>query len=93
MADIVMCTQTLCPNAGHCYRVQAPREDFHSMFTFHYTVGICGVTCAHYIPMYEVTTSDSTTILPDLQRDETRSPTVSDGTTILPDLQIGEVPL
>ena len=60
MADITMCAQTLCPNAGHCYRVQAPPSDWQSMQTFDYTIGTNGVQCDNYMPMYRVTASDST---------------------------------
>jgi hypothetical protein len=60
MADITMCTQTLCPNAAHCYRVQATPSDWQSMATFDYTIGTNGVQCENYMPMYRVTTSDRT---------------------------------
>ena len=53
MVDITMCTQTLCPNAGHCYRIQAKASDWQSMATFNYTVSAHGVECDNYIPMYQ----------------------------------------
>lgn len=52
MADITMCTQTLCPNSGHCYRVQAKPSDWQSVATFDYTISERGVECNNYIPMY-----------------------------------------
>ncbi len=61
MADITMCTQTLCPNAGHCRRIQAAPSKWQSMATFNYTVSARGVECENYMPMYRVTASDSTT--------------------------------
>jgi hypothetical protein len=60
MADITMCTQTLCPNAGHCYRVQAKAGYWQSVAAFAYTISARGVECDHYIPMYRVLTTDST---------------------------------
>lgn len=61
MADITMCTQTLCPNAGHCYRVQAkPSEHWQSMCSFGYTVSERGVECENYWPMGTLTTSANT---------------------------------
>lgn len=61
MADITMCTQTLCPNAGHCYRVQATQSsDWQSMMTFPYTVSVRGVECDNYMPMYRTVVADST---------------------------------
>lgn len=59
MVDITMCTQTLCPNAGRCYRVQAVPSDRQSMTTFDYTVSGRGVECDNYMPIYRVTVSDS----------------------------------
>ncbi len=50
MADITMCTQTLCPNSGHCYRVQAKKSDWQSMATFDYTISVRGVECDNYMP-------------------------------------------
>jgi len=39
MADITMCSQHLCPNASHCYRVQAkPSENWQSVCHFGYTI-------------------------------------------------------
>lgn len=60
MADITMCTQTLCPNAGVCYRVQATPSEWQSMAAFDYVIGNNGVRCENYIPMYSVKASDST---------------------------------
>jgi len=60
MADITMCTQTLCPNAGHCYRAQAKASDRQSMATFNYTVSARGVMCDNYIQMYRTVVADST---------------------------------
>lgn len=60
MADITMCTQTLCPNAGHCYRVQAAPSDWQSMATFNYTISVRGIECANYMPLYQVMASDRT---------------------------------
>ena len=60
MADITMCTQTLCPNAGVCYRVQAKQSNWQSMATFDYTIGTNGVQCDNYLPMYRATASDRT---------------------------------
>jgi hypothetical protein len=62
MADITMCTQTLCPNAGVCYRMQAKPSEWQSMATFDYTIGTNGVLCENYIPMYWVTASDTSVI-------------------------------
>ena len=59
MADITMCTQTLCPNAGHCYRVHAKASDWQSVMTFQYSISQRGVECENYLPMYRVTASDS----------------------------------
>jgi len=61
MADITMCTQTLCPNAGHCYRVQAkPSPHWQSMMDFPYTISIRGVECANYIPAVQVKVTNTT---------------------------------
>ena len=60
MADITMCTQNLCPNAKHCYRVQATPSDWQIMAAFDYTIGTNGVQCENYMPMYRVTASDRT---------------------------------
>ena len=51
MPDISMCTQTQCPNAGHCYRVQATPSEYQSMSAFDYVVDKSGVRCEHYMPM------------------------------------------
>ncbi len=53
MADITKCTQTLCPNAGHCRRVQAKSGPWQSWATFNYTVSERGVECDHYLPTYK----------------------------------------
>ena len=60
MADITMCTQTLCPNACHCYRVQAKAIDLQSMAMFDYTISARGVECDNYMPMYRAVATDST---------------------------------
>ena len=60
MADITMCTQTLCPNAGHCRRVQAKASDWQSIATFSYTISTRGVECDSYMPMYRTVVTDST---------------------------------
>lgn len=60
MADIKMCTQTLCPNSGHCYRVQAKASDWQSMATFDYTISAHGVECDNYMPIYRTVATDST---------------------------------
>ena len=60
MADITMCAQTLCPNAGVCYRVQATPSDWQIMAAFDYTVSARGVECGNYLPMYRATASDKT---------------------------------
>ena len=60
MADITMCSQTLCPNAAHCYRVQAKASDRQSVATFDYTVSARGVECEGYMPMYRTVATDST---------------------------------
>lgn len=52
MADITMCTQTLCPNSGHCYRVQAKASDWQSMAMFDYTISVRGVECDNYMPIH-----------------------------------------
>jgi hypothetical protein len=52
MANLVMCSQMLCPNAGHCCRVQAKTIDWQSVAIFDYTISLRGVECKAYIPMY-----------------------------------------
>jgi len=59
MADITMCTQTLCPNAVHCRRIQAADSQWQSMATFNYTVSKRGVECDKYLPMYRIMATDS----------------------------------
>lgn len=51
MADITMCSQILCPNAGHCYRVQAKAGEWQSIAAFSYTISVRGVECENYITM------------------------------------------
>ncbi len=60
MADITMCTQTLCPNSEHCYRIHAPLNNQQSWQAFDYKIGIDGVICAGYLPMYQAVVSDRT---------------------------------
>lgn len=61
MADITMCAQTLCPNAGHCYRVQAtPNQHWQSMMAFQYTISSRGVECDNYWPTTRTVVTDST---------------------------------
>lgn len=61
MADITMCSQTLCPNAGHCYRVQAtPNQHWQSVMAFQYTLSGRGVECENYWPMTRTVVTDST---------------------------------
>jgi len=57
MADITMCLNTLCPSAGTCKRVQAKASVLQSVQFFEYKVGINGVECDHYWPMYVTTTA------------------------------------
>lgn len=53
MADITMCTQTLCPDWGICYRAQATPSPMQSMAAFEYSV-VDGVAhCESYIPIYQ----------------------------------------
>ena len=60
MADITMCAQVLCPNAGHCYRAQATPNDWQSVSTFHYAVSARGVECGDYMPTYRTVVAGST---------------------------------
>ena len=60
MADITMCTQTMCPNAGHCYRVQAVEGYWQSWQDFEYTLGVEGVVCDNYLPIYVAPISSTT---------------------------------
>ena len=67
MADITMCTNIDCPNAAHCYRVQAtansaycammlstPNSAWQSMATFQYEVTLNGgIKCDNYIKISE----------------------------------------
>jgi len=59
MADITMCTQTLCPNAGHCSRSQAKESEWQSWEAFEYTIALDGVQCEHYIPMKRAIDAES----------------------------------
>ena len=51
VADITMCSQTHCPNAPHCYRVQATPGERQSVCAFEYVAAIDGVLCDAYWPM------------------------------------------
>ena len=51
MVDITMCSQTHCPNAPHCYRVQATPGEWQAYADFEYTAAIDGVLCDFYWPM------------------------------------------
>lgn len=59
MADICMCTNTLCPKAGICYRVQATPSHWQSMGSFKYTIGDNGVECVNYIKCDPITATVS----------------------------------
>ena len=54
MPDITMCTNTLCPNALNCYRVQARPSEWQSWCNFEYKISVDGVVCEHYWPICEV---------------------------------------
>jgi hypothetical protein len=55
MADITMCVNTICPNAKHCYRVQAIiTHGWQIMDFFEYTIGVDGVICDNYLPVYDI---------------------------------------
>lgn len=61
MADITMCSQSLCPNAGHCYRATAtPSLHWQSVQAFNYTVSSKGVICGSYWPTHKTVMSNST---------------------------------
>lgn len=62
MADITMCTQELCPNAGHCYRTTAAPSAWQSWATFDYSISTDGVVCEHYLPAYRTTATDGTSV-------------------------------
>lgn len=49
MPDILMCTNTTCPLAPSCYRVQAKRSDWQWYSNFEYTVSSKGVVCEDYL--------------------------------------------
>ena len=67
MSDTTMCSQTLCPNAGHCYRVQAePNQDWQSVMMFMYTISARGVECDGYMPTMRTVMTDSTVHKPDV---------------------------
>ena len=53
MADITMCTNVLCPNAPHCYRVQAIPDEYQSVCNFEYTLSTEGVLCDYYWSMLD----------------------------------------
>ncbi len=59
----LLCSQTLCPKAGTCYRVKASSQDLSSRIAFPYTISERGVDCVFYIPLYTtiVSVTDSTT--------------------------------
>ncbi len=59
MADITMCTQKLCPNAGHCLRRIAQPSKFQSWCMFEYGLSPQGVVCDFYIPACITTTTDT----------------------------------
>ena len=64
MSDIAKCTQTLCPNAGHCLRVQIEAEPLLQTYaSFEYTISSRGVECDYYIPTQKQvrTTGDTQT--------------------------------
>jgi hypothetical protein len=51
-----MCTQTTCPKAETCYRIQATPSYWQSMALFNFTVTQEGVfSCDNYYPIYENT--------------------------------------
>ena len=54
MADITKCTNVLCPNAPHCYRVQAVSGEWQSVCFFKYEITDGKVACEHYWPMESV---------------------------------------
>ena len=60
MADITMCTNTLCPNACDCYRIQAKPGEWQSYSEFKYEVSAKGVICKGYWPILKTTTSGNT---------------------------------
>jgi hypothetical protein len=61
MADITMCSNTTCPNAPRCYRAQAePSHYWQSRLSFPYAVGVNGVECQYYVPMYQTKVTDNT---------------------------------
>ena len=60
MAGISMCTNSQCPNAGHCYRVQAKPSDWQSYIQFEYQIGPNGVVCENYLPVYRTYATGST---------------------------------
>jgi len=63
MADIEMCSQTLCPNAKSCYRVRATTNPYwQSYVKFQYKISTRGVECYGYWPMLNSVVADSTAI-------------------------------
>jgi hypothetical protein len=57
MADITKCLNLLCPNAEHCYRVQAKDSDWQSYSMFTYMISTIGVECENYWPTYLILSS------------------------------------
>jgi len=59
----LLCSQTLCPKAGTCYRAKAITQDLSNRIAFPYTISERDVDCVFYIPLYTVIVSvtDSTT--------------------------------
>lgn len=60
MADITMCVQKLCPNAGHCRTVQAKPGHWQNCAAFKYTVSEHGVECDSYWPTTAQTMDNKT---------------------------------
>jgi hypothetical protein len=81
MADITMCAQTQCPNAGHCYRVQAQlNSHWQSVAMFKYTISTRGVVCDNYLPTTSTVVIDSTGHNTEINSNETtEAAPLSDG--------------
>lgn len=81
MADITMCAQTQCPNAGHCYRVQAQlNSHWQSVAMFKYTISTRGVECDNYLPTTSTVVIDSTGHNTEINSNETtEAAPLSDG--------------
>lgn len=60
MATFTMCSNTLCPNAGSCRRVQATASKWQSFMMFEYTVNENGVICENYMPVSKTVYSANT---------------------------------